>query len=163
MSRTQIVYMNVSAALVAITGAVYAVMKYFMTPDDEFAVANHPLQPHMLSAHVVTAPLLVFALGWLFANHIWPKFVFKEPRNRLSGIGAMALIAPMTLSGYLLEIATNETLRQAMAIAHWLTSALFVVAYVVHLIRPRVAAGAQSAPVSGGASVPFQASPPRRK
>ena len=163
MSRAQVVYMHVSVALVAITGAVYAVMKYFMKPQDEFAVANHPLQPHMLSAHVVIAPLLVFGFGWLFANHIWPKFVFKDPRNRRSGIGAMALIAPMTLSGYLLEIATNDTLRQAMAIAHWVTSALFVVAYAGHLIRPRVAADAQSTPESGGASVPFRASLPRRK
>ncbi len=134
MSRVQVVYLHLTVALLTITGAVFAYMKYAMTSRDEFAVVNHPLQPHMLSAHVVIAPLAVFAFGWIFSDHIWPKFRNKHAPHRKSGIWSMLLIAPMTLSGYLLQVSTEDATRHAMAIAHWTTSALFVVAYVIHLV-----------------------------
>ena len=138
MTRTQLIWLHLAAALTTITGIVFAVMKYFMTATDEFSVINHPLQPHMLSAHVVVAPILLFVFGWTFSNHIWPKFRFGDDRSRKTGLAAMWLIAPMTLSAYLLQIATHEALQKAMAIAHWITSGVFVVAYVIHLFKPRV-------------------------
>ena len=133
MSAAQRWWMHVSVALTAITGVVFAVMKYWMKSNDEFAVVNHPLQPHMLAAHVVIAPLLLFVLGWTFANHMMPKYRFGNGANRKSGLWSMLLIAPMTLSAYLLQVATNESLRQAMAVAHWVASGLFVIGYVLHL------------------------------
>lgn len=136
MNRTQLWWLHLSIALTAITGAVFAVMRYLMQSTDEFSVVNHPLQPHLLSAHVVIAPIALFVLGWTFSNHMLPKYRFSE-EHRKSGITSMLLIAPMTLSAYLLQIATNETLRQAMAFAHWVTSGVFVVGYVVHLILGR--------------------------
>jgi hypothetical protein len=136
VNRAQLWWLHLSIALTAITGALFAGMKYLMHSDDEFSVVNHPLQPHMLSAHVVIAPIALFVLGWTFSNHMLPKYRFSE-EHRKSGITSMLLIAPMTLSAYLLQIATNETLRQAMAVAHWVTSGAFVVGYVVHLILGR--------------------------
>ena len=135
MSRTQLVWLHVSVAITALTGAVFALMKYFMTGADEFAVVNHPLQPYMLSAHVVVAPLALFIFGWTFSNHMLPKTRFGDGTGRKSGTGAMWLIVPMALSGYLLQISVDETLRQAMAAAHWVSSGLFVVVYVVHLLK----------------------------
>ena len=137
MSRIQLVWLHLAVALTTITGAVFAYMRYFMTTEDEFAVANHPLQPHLLSAHVVVAPLLLFLLGWTFSNHMLPKYRFGNGANRKTGMASMLLIAPMTISAYLLQIATHEALREAMAIAHWISSAVFVIAYAVHLIKPR--------------------------
>lgn len=137
MSRAQVVWLHLSVALTAITGIVFAVMKYFMTSADEFAVANHPWQPHMLAAHVVVAPLLLFLLGWTFSNHMMPKYRYGNGARRRSGLSSMLLIVPMALSAYLLQISTNETLRYAMEIAHWVSSGLFVVAYVIHLITPK--------------------------
>lgn len=134
MTRFQVWWLHATVLLTAITGIVFAVMKYLMKSSDEFSVVNHPLQPHMLAAHVVLAPLLVFALGWTFSNHIWPKYRFGEPRSRKSGIASFVMFVPMTLSAYLLQISTNESIRQAMAAAHWITSGLFVVGYVVHLL-----------------------------
>jgi hypothetical protein len=136
MSRAQIIYLHLAVFLTAITGAMFAVMKYWMKSDDPYAVANHPLQPHALSVHVLVAPLLVFGLGWVFGNHIWPKFQFGNGKNRATGVAAMLLIAPMTLSGYLIQIATSDAIRYAMSIAHWISSGLFVVIYAIHLIKP---------------------------
>lgn len=140
MTRAQTVYLHLCVLLTAATGVVFAWMKYFMTSSDEFAVANHPLQPHMLSAHVVVAPLLVFGLGWIFSDHIWPKFRGNGSPNRRSGLWSMVMIVPMTLSAYLMQISTNESLHEAMKWLHIVSSGLFTVAYVVHLIaKPRSA------------------------
>lgn len=136
MSRAQLLWLHLSVALTAATGVVFAVMKYFLESSDEFAVVNHPLQPHMLAAHVVISPIALFVLGWTFSNHMLPKYRFSD-ESRKSGIVSMLLIVPMTLSGYLLQIATNETLRQSMAVAHWIASGLFVIGYVGHLIVGR--------------------------
>jgi glycerol-3-phosphate acyltransferase PlsY len=75
-------------------------------------------------------------LGWVFGNHIWPKFQFWNGKNRSTGVAAMLLIAPMTLSGYLIQISTSEAIRYAMSVAHWISSGLFVVIYAIHLIKP---------------------------
>ena len=135
MSRWQVGWLHVSVALTTITGVVYAIMKYLMTSGDEFAVVNHPLQPHMLAAHVVVAPLVLFILGWTFSNHMLPKYRYGNGENRKTGIAAMWLILPMTLSGYLLQVSSADATRQAMMVAHWIASALFVAAYIVHLFR----------------------------
>jgi hypothetical protein len=140
MTRTQLIWLHAAMVLTTLTGVVFAVMKYFVTSDDPFAVVNHPLQPHMLSWHVVVAPLLLFLFGWAFSNHMLPKYRFGNGANRRTGIAAMALIVPMALSGYLLQVSTTESLRQAMAIAHWIASGLFVVAYAIHLVKPRAVA-----------------------
>ena len=140
MSRTQLIWLHLALALTAITGVVFAVMKYFMQSEDEFAVANHPMQPYMLAAHVVIAPALLFLLGWTFSNHMVPKYRFGDGSNVKSGIAQMALIVPMALSAYLLQIATNDTMRDVMAWAHWITSGVFVIGYLVHLIKPKTQA-----------------------
>lgn len=134
MNRTQLFWLHLSVALTTLTGAAFAVMKYVMKSDDELAVVNHPMQPHVLAAHVVVAPVLLFVLGWTFSNHMLPNYRFGDGTNRRSGLWSMLLIAPMTLSAYLLQIATNDAVRTAMTWVHGGTSALFVVGYVVHLI-----------------------------
>ncbi len=139
MSRAQVVYLQLCVLVTTLTGAVFAVMKYAMKSSDPFAVANHPLQPYMLSAHVLVAPLLVFGFGWVFANHIWPGFASGIARKRKSGLWSMAAIVPMVLSGYLLQVSTADATRQAMAIAHWVSSALFAGGYVIHLVTKKAA------------------------
>ncbi len=137
MSRLQLVWLHLSVVLTAITGIVFAWMKYFLKSNDEFSVVNHPLQPHMLAAHVVIAPLLLFILGWTFSNHIVPKYRYGDGKNRRTGISSAALIIPMALSAYLLQIATNDSLRTAMAWVHWISSGLFLLAYLIHWINGR--------------------------
>lgn len=141
MSRAQVLTLQISVALTAITGVVFAWMKYAMKSDDPFAVVNHPLQPWMLSAHVVIAPLAVFAFGWIFGNHIAPGFSNRNARKRPSGASAMWMIAPMIVSGYLMQVSTADALRQAMAVAHWISSAAFVLAYIAHVFIRRGGAG----------------------
>lgn len=146
MSRLQLLYLHATIALTTLTGAVFAYMKYFMRSEDEFSVVNHPLQPHMLSAHVVIAPLLLFVLGWTFSNHMLPKHRFGNGVNRKSGMLSMLLIVPMTLSAYLMQVSTDESIRYAMTVAHWVSSGVFVVGYAAHLIKRADAAAPGGAP-----------------
>lgn len=139
MSRWQVRYLHASVVAITITGSAFAVMKYAMKSNDPFAVFNHPWQPGLLAAHVIAAPLAVFAFGWVFGDHIWPSLTGRRP-NRPSGVASMLLIIPMTLTGYFLQVMTGEATRHWMAVAHWVTSGLFVVSYAAHLVlRPRAA------------------------
>ena len=158
MSRAQVVYLQLCVLITALTGIIFAVMKYAMKSSDPFAVVNHPLQPYMLAAHVVIAPFLVFAFGWVFTNHIWPGFTSGIARKRKSGLWSMGAIVPMVLSGYLLQVSTADATRQAMAVAHWIASALFVVAYVIHLVTKKAARTLVSPKGrrAAGASGPYQ-------
>ncbi len=153
MNRGQILYLHVCVVLTALTGVLFAVMKYFMRPTDEFSVVNHPLQPYMLASHIVIAPFLVFGFGWIFSDHIWPKFRY-ERQNRASGLWSMFAIVPMTLSAYLLQISTSEAGRKTMAAAHWSSSALFVIVYLAHLVRRPSAAAGRSAGEGDAVNVP---------
>lgn len=137
MSRTQVALLQLSLLGMTATGVVFAIMKYWMKSDDPFAVVNHPWQPHMMTAHVLIGPVAVFAIGWVFGNHIWPAFTGGAP-NRISGIASMLLIVPMTLSGYLMQVSTADATRKAFAVTHWASVAVFLVFYVIHLInQPR--------------------------
>lgn len=134
MTRLQAWLLHASVAALTVTGAVFAWMKYAMKTDDPFAVANHPWQPHMLHLHVIAAPVGVFALGLIFSSHIWPKYESRVRARRRSGVGALWMIAPMVLSGYLMQVFTGETAVLAMKITHWASSAVFVVTYALHQV-----------------------------
>ena len=88
----------------------------------------------MMTAHVLLGPVAVFAIGWVFGNHIWPAYRGGAP-NRPSGIVSMLFIVPMTISGYLMQVSVADATRKAFAVTHWVTVTVFVVAYVVHLVR----------------------------
>jgi len=134
MTRFQVVLLQASLLGMAVSGLVFAWMKYFMKSDDPFAVVNHPWQPHMMTAHVLLGPVAVFAIGWVFGNHVVPAYRGGAP-NRPSGIMTMLFIVPMTLSGYLMQVTVADATRKAFAVAHWVSVGLFVAAYVVHLIN----------------------------
>lgn len=141
MSRGQVLLLHASVAVVALTGGVFAGMKYGMHTDDPFAVANHPLQPWMLAAHVIAAPLLVFAFGWMFQEHVVTKYLRGAP-NRFTGVASALLFGVMTFSAYFLQVSTNEALQKTMRVTHWVSSGLFVAFYVVHFMRGKAIARA---------------------
>lgn len=134
MSRAQVALLQLSLLGMALTGVVFAWMKYFMKSDDPFAVVNHPWQPHLMTAHVLLGPVAVFAIGWVFGNHIWPAYRGGAP-NRASGIVSTLFIVPMTISGYLMQVSTEDATRKAFAISHWISVGFFLLAYAAHLVK----------------------------
>jgi hypothetical protein len=124
-------------ALVGGTGLVYGWMLYLVSPEDPFALVNHPWQPELHALHVLTAPLLVFVVGLSWRRHVWARVRSGFPHHRKSGLALFALIGPMVSSGYLLQVAVDEDLRRVWLVTHVATSLLWIVTYVVHqLLRP---------------------------
>jgi hypothetical protein len=124
----------IGSAVSGITGVVYWWMLNMMEPVSEFAVINHPLQPWVLKAHIVTAPLLVFAIGIIATDHIWKQYRLGVRAGRRSGVSAMWMFLPMVLSGYLIQAVTTPSWLTALAWIHLGTGLVFVVGLVIHQI-----------------------------
>ncbi len=125
---------NILHAVVAATGVAYFTMKYAMAAGDPFAVINHPWQPAMLAVHLVAAPVLIAVFGMLFRSHTIRKLLSSSQANRRTGWTSLISFAAMALSGYLLQVSADPTLRTVLIWTHIATSTLFVLGYGVHLV-----------------------------
>jgi len=137
VSRGQTVFLHLVNLAVCGTGLVYAWMRYLAEPVDEWAIVNHPWQPLMQHLHVLSAPLLVFAVGVIWSVHAIAK-LRNGRRGRASGLGLMALFLPMAASGYLLQVAVDPEWRRRWVVIHVISSLLWVGALVVHQVRALV-------------------------
>ena len=138
MSRYQLIFLHLANLAVAGTGLVYAWMRYLVEATDEWAVVNHPWQPHLQHLHVLLAPLLVFALGLIWSAHVIGKLKNGQG-NRVVGIGLTTFFLPMAASGYFLQIAVSQSWRETWMWVHIVSSLLWVVAFVVHQLVALVA------------------------
>ena len=125
---------NVASAVVTVTGLAYLYMKFFMQTDDPFAIVNHPWQPSMLAAHVIAAPLLVLMFGMLFRSHTLKKIASPVRANRRTGWTSLISFGSMALSGYLLQVVTSPAWLDALVAIHIVTSLVFAVGSVIHLV-----------------------------
>jgi len=124
--------LHVTAILVGASGILYGVMKYFLRPLDPDSPVNHPWQPWVLDAHVLAAPLFVFALGLIFRRHAMARIRNGEQVGRRTGIGLVAIVAPVILSGYVLQALTGDSARRWTGWSHTALGLLFALAYALH-------------------------------
>ena len=117
------------------SGLAYAWMKYLLKSSDPFSVVNHPWQPFLLSAHVLAAPALLFALGLITREHIVGKYRDpKSRRGRRTGIVLAWILPPMVATGYGLQVLTSRGPRQIMGWAHLAVGILFLFLYGTHAL-----------------------------
>jgi len=135
MTRIERWLLDLSIGLSALTGSVYYVMKEWMRPRDPFSVLGHPWQPHVLSAHVLVGPLVIFALGLIAREHIVDRIVSGRPQTgRRTGLLITSLALPMVLSGYLLQVVTSPGPRRFVSLLHLVSGLLFALLFVSHLV-----------------------------
>lgn len=139
MTRVQAWLLHLANLLVGGTGAAYAGMLYLLRPADEFAVVNHPWQPHAQHLHVLFAPLLVFAVGFIWQSHALARKRKGTQPRRKSGLELLYTFFPMAFSGYLLQIAVDDAWRQAWVVVHVAVSVLWLLGYLVHQFSKRTA------------------------
>jgi hypothetical protein len=116
-----------------VTGVVYAVMRYILQPAEEWAVVNHPWQPHFQHIHVLVAPALVFAIGLIWQSHVLAKFR-NGRKGRMTGLVLLGAFVPMVASGYAVQITVSEVWRSGWIVAHLVTSGLWVLVFAAHMV-----------------------------
>ena len=156
MSRTEIVLLHLANALVVATGVVYAVMLYLLEPAEEWAVVNHPWQPHVQHLHVLVAPALVFAVGLIWSAHVISK-LRNGRKGRMTGLGLLVGFAPMAVSGYAIQITIDEGWRAVWIVVHLVASGVWFAAFVLHLLRVLIARRRERAKESEPAGIDLAA------
>ncbi len=137
MTRAQAWGLHISSLLVGGTGLVYGYFRYFAEPEDPFSVANHPWQPDVQHLHILLAPLLVFACGWVWQNHVWKRIRSGFPRHRKSGWMLIGTLFPMVFSGYLVQVSADDSWRLVWAWVHGITSCIWLLFALIHPLLPR--------------------------
>ena len=131
MSTLERWLLNLSTGVATVTGLVYFYMKDVMRGEDPFSVLHHPWQPHALALHVLSGPVVVFALGLIARDHILGRLLDVRPhRGRRAGIVTMSLAAPMITSAYLLQVVSEPSLRRALVWTHLASGSLFALLFV---------------------------------
>ena len=119
-------------------------MRYFYDPGPEPADPEllmtwtdvHPGEPLTRTLHLLTAPLLVFAVGLIWRSHVAPR-LFRPFERRATGLALAILFAPMVLSGVLLQTSATPEARTFWVWFHGISSSVWAVCYLVHQIRLR--------------------------
>ena len=124
--------MHLAHVLVAGTGLVYGVLKYFWVVDGEYGPEPHGAQSIWQHAHVVASPLLALLLGAVWKAHAWPLWKKKIQEGRKTGVALLGFILPMVFSGYLIQVAMSDFWRTVFVWVHVGVSGLWVAAYAGH-------------------------------
>jgi len=127
--------LHLAALLTAGTGLMDGLLRWFGVRMGEFGPEPHPWLPAAQHLHVLTAPLLLFALGMTVRGHLQAKLK-RGSEGRRTGLGAAFLIAPMVLTGYAVQVVTDPAWRTAFSWAHGIGAGLFLLAYLGHLFIP---------------------------
>lgn len=135
MSRFEAWLLHLGSVLVGGTGLVYAGMRYLAVPADPEAVVGHPWQPAVQHLHLLTAPLLVLAVGALFHAHAWTALRLGVRDGRASGLVLLASALPMIASGYLLQTAVDPGWRRLWVAVHLVSSGLWIAGHLAHVAR----------------------------
>ena len=133
MNRFESWLLHLSTVALTITGLVYAWMRYLMKPSDPFSVVNHPWEPHFLSTHILVAPLLLIAFGFILHGHILFKISVGARTAKKSGLLLIPLFAVMVISGYLLQVIVSD-FRKALVWIHLVSGAGWSLFYLTHQI-----------------------------
>lgn len=126
-----------TSLLTFLTGVGYLWSKYFLHSDDPWSLVNHPLQPWFLKAHVLVAPLLVFAVGLIALRHVWRHLRTRTACGWHTGLVVVVVVGPMALTGYLIQVVTHVGWVRALAWAHIVLGFLYTLGLAAHQVAVR--------------------------
>jgi hypothetical protein len=132
MKRLEAWSNHAALAAVSLSGLAYGIFKYFVPSSDPDSRIGHPLQPAMLKAHILVAPLAVFTIGLIFRRHALARIRTGESNGRRSGALMLWLLLPLTVTGYLVQVFVETTAVRAAAWSHAGLGAAFLLGYALH-------------------------------
>ena len=137
MRRLERWSLRVGFVLGGLTGVVYGWLRYFGSVKGDFGPEPSPWQPFWQHAHVLAAPVLLFALGVAVRGHVQGMLGRGVRRGRRTGLVLLVVAAPMVLGGYAVQVVTAAGVRNALGWTHAAIGALFTALYAIHWAKPR--------------------------
>ncbi|MDP6954488.1 MAG: hypothetical protein QF599_00830 [Planctomycetota bacterium] len=123
--------------LVCLSGLLYGGLRYCARREGDFGPESHPAEDPLRSLHIVTAPLLIWAVAAIWHEHIWPSLRAGIQTRRRTGLTLTISFAPMVLSAYLLQVSVEDAWRSLWLWLHLASSGLWLVTMLIHLVLPR--------------------------
>lgn len=123
---------HVGWSIVAASGLLYGVLKYFAAASDPDSRMATPWQPSVLAVHLLAAPIAVFGVGLLFRRHALARWICGERQGRRTGSLMIWLAFPLGLSGYVVSVLTGESPRRWTGWIHAAIGLLFAAGYALH-------------------------------
>ncbi|MAZ49455.1 MAG: hypothetical protein CME65_12920 [Halobacteriovoraceae bacterium] len=136
MLRLNYRFTHIAAYLTILHGVIYGIYKYFFQLETEYGIRPHPSQEIWQSVHILLSPLLIFAFGLLWQNHI-VRMYENAIIKRKTGITLVIFMLLMIFSGYLVQVVYAVDLQKYSAYLHIAVSAVFVLAYLIHHLQGR--------------------------
>lgn len=131
MLRLNYKFTHLAAYCTLLHGCIYGVYKYFFQIETEYGIRPHPQQEIWQTIHILLSPLLIFAFGLLWQNHI-VKMYEKALMKRKSGISLVITMLVMIFSGYLVQVVYQPDWQKYSAYLHIGISLVFGFAYIIH-------------------------------
>ena len=132
MTRAEVWWLHVATLLVALSGGAYAVSRYLLPHDDPFSNAGSAWEPWALAAHVLSAPILVFAVGFIYRRHVLRQRFEGRVQGRVSGNVILYIGGLSVVTGYVFEVVTQAGPRRLLSLGHIATGIVFAMTYVWH-------------------------------
>ena len=132
MKRWEARWNHAALVAVSLSGLAYGIFKYFVPSSDPDSRIGHPWQPVMLKAHILVAPLAVFAIGLVFRRHALARIQGGESSGRRSGALMFWLLLPLTVTGYLVQVFVETTPVRAAGWSHAALGVCFLLGYAFH-------------------------------
>ena len=129
-----------ATAALAVSGVIWLVLHYFLAAPGEYGPQIHPLEPWMLRLHGAAAMAGLIIYGSLVPVHI--RRAWAIHRNIALGIGLVAFMLLLTITGYLLYYAGDENTRPVISAAHWILGLAVPALLVWHIVSGRTLARA---------------------
>lgn len=130
-------------AVLAVSGIIWLVAHYFLSLDGEYGPQIHPLEPWMLKVHGAAAMAGLIVYGSLLPVHV--RRAWSIRRNIALGIGLVAVMLLLAVTGNLLYYAGGEDTRPIISAAHWILGLAVPVLLAWHVVSGRTAARAGDA------------------
>jgi len=132
MKRWEAWWNHAAIVAVSVSGVAYGIFKYFVPASDPDSRIGHPLQPVLLKAHILVAPLAVFGIGLIFRRHAVARIQAGESYGRRTGTVMLWLLLPLTMTGYLIQMFVETATVTAAAWSHVGLGIAFLLGYAIH-------------------------------
>ena len=129
-------------ALVALSGMLWLLFHWFVSVPGEFGPTAHPLERWWLRLHGLSAAAFLIVFGAVLPLHA--KLAWNARRNRWSGSLFVSALALLIGTGYALYYLGDDTVRNALSIAHWVVGLVAPALIAFHAWRGRLSRQAPS-------------------